>query len=67
MQKPRFVQEDEAHKILGHFEIETDPIIQFRRLDQIFINKKTTCQQLDFVVPEDHRVKVKVKEDRQMS
>ena len=58
--KPESVLENETHKILWDFEIQTDHLITARRPDLVLINKKKrTCQIVDFAVPADHRVKLK--------
>ena len=45
--------------------IQTDHLISARRLDLIIINKKTKiCKIVDFVVPADHRIKLKECEKR---
>ena len=47
-------------KILSDFEIQMDHPIQARRPDLVLIyNKKRTCQQVDFVIPIDHWVKIR--------
>ena len=50
------VLENETHKPLGAFEVQTDHLILARRLDQ---QKKGTCRNVDFAVPANHRVKLK--------
>ena len=40
MQNPAPVQENETHKLLGDFDIQTDHLISTRRPDLIIINKK---------------------------
>ena len=58
--KPESVLENETHKILWDFEIQTDHLITARRPDLVLINKKErTCHSVDFAVPADHRVKLK--------
>ena len=58
--KPESVLENETHKILWDFEIQTDHLITARRPDLVLINKKKrTCHIVDFAVPADHRVKLK--------
>ena len=60
MHKPESVLENETHKILWDFEIQTDHLITARRPDLVLINKKKrTCHIVDFAVPADHRVKLK--------
>ena len=52
MLKPESVLENETHKILWDFEMQTDNPIPARRPDLLLINKKKiTCHQMDFVVP----------------
>ena len=52
-------------KLLGDFEIQIDHQITARRPDLVIINKKKrTCQIVDFVVLDDHRVKLKENEKR---
>ena len=36
----KFVLENETHKLLWDFEIQTDHLISTRRIDQVIINKK---------------------------
>ena len=65
MHKPEPVRENETHKILWDFEIQTDHLIPARRPDLVLINKKRkTCRIVDFAVPADHRVKIKENEKR---
>ena len=60
MHKPESVLENETHKILWDFKIQTDHLIPARRPDLVVINKKErTCHLIDFAVPADHRVKLK--------
>ena len=61
------VLENETHKLLWDFEIQTDLLISERRPNLIIINqKKITCRIVDFTVSADHRVKLKEngKEDK---
>ena len=54
MSKHKYVLENETHKILCNFEIQTDRLIQNRRPDLVLINKKNrTCHLGDFTVPAD--------------
>ena len=66
MHKPKPVLENETHRILWDFEVQTDHLIPARRPDLELINKKKkkkkTCQLVDFAVPADHRVKLKENE-----
>ena len=60
MQNPQSVLENETHKLLWDFEIQTDHQISARPLDLIIINKqKRTCEIVGFPVPVDHRMKLK--------
>ena len=61
MHDPEFVLENRMHKIHWNFEIQTDPQILTRKTDLISINKmkKKNCQQVDFAILANHRVKVK--------
>ena len=38
MYNPESVQENETHKILGNFQIQTDHLISARRPDQVIVN-----------------------------
>ena len=61
------VLENETHKLLWDFKIQTDHLISARRPDLIIINKKRgggNCRIVDFAVPVDHRVKLKECEKR---
>ena len=52
---------NDTHKLLWDFNIHTDHQISTRRPDLIIINKKKrTCKIVDFAVPADHRIKLKV-------
>ena len=62
MHKPESVLENETHKLLWDFEIQTDHLISARQPNLIIINKKEkkrTCRIVDFAFPVDHRVKLK--------
>ena len=60
MQNPESVMENETHKLLWNFDIQTDHLISARRPDLIIINKKEiTCRTVDFTIPADYRVKLK--------
>ena len=64
MQNPAPVQENDTHKLLRDFNIQTDHLISARRPDLIIINnkkkkKKKICKIVDFAVPADHRIKLK--------
>ena len=65
MHNPESVQENEMHKILWDFEIQTDHLILAKRPNLVIVHKKKrTCQIVDFAVPADHRVKLKRNEKR---
>ena len=52
--------ENETHKLLWDFEIQTGHLIPARWLDLVMINKKMwTFRIVDFAVSADHRVKLK--------
>ena len=63
MHNLEFILENEIHKILWDFEIQTDHLNPARRPDLVLINKrKRTYLLVDFVIPADHRVKMKESE-----
>ena len=66
MHNPEPVRENDTHKLLWDFDIQTDHLISARRLDLIIINqkKKRICKIVDFAVPADHRIKLKECEKR---
>ena len=57
MNNPSSVLENEMHKTLWDFEIQTDHLITARRL--YHQQKERTCRIVDFVVPADHRFKLR--------
>ena len=60
MLNPAPVLENDTHKLLWDFNIQTDHLIPARRPDLIIINKKKTiCKIVDFAVPADHRINLK--------
>ena len=61
MHNPAPVLENDTHKLLWDFDIQTDQVISTRRPDLIIINKKKKkiCKIVDFAVPADHRIKLK--------
>ena len=64
MHKPESVLENETHKVLRNFEIQTDDLISARRPDLVILKKKKerkkrTCRVVDFTVLANHRVKLK--------
>ena len=59
MHNPASVLENETHKLLWDFEIQTDHLISAKRPDLIIIKKKKkkkkrTCRTVDFAVPAGH-------------
>ena len=67
MQNTQAVIENDTHKLLWDFDIQTDHLISDRRPDQIIINKrkkKRICKIVDFAVPADYRIKLKECEKR---
>ena len=59
------VLENDTHKLLRDFEIQTGQLILARRPNfTIIIKKERTCRIMDFAVLVDHRVKVKECEKR---
>ena len=66
MYYPESAQENDTHKLLWDFDIQTDPLISARRPDLIIINKKKrTCKIVDFTVPVDYRIKLKESEKKE--
>ena len=60
MHNPKSVLENETHRLLWDFRIQTDHLILACQLDLIIINKKKrTCQIVNFAVLAEHRVKLK--------
>ena len=65
MHNPAPVLENDSHKRLWDFNIQTDHLIPARRPDLIIINKrKIFCQTVDFAVPADHRINQKESEKK---
>ena len=64
MLNSEFVLENETPNLFRDFEIQTYHLISIRRSDRIIINNKNmwTCRVGDFVVPADHRVKLRESE-----
>ena len=63
------VIENDTHKILWDFDIQTDHLISARRSDLKIINNKKEKRKkigkiVDFAVPADHRIKLKECEKR---
>ena len=61
MHNPALVQENDTHKLLWDFSIQTDQLIPARRSDFIILNKKKKriFKIVDFAVPADHRINLK--------
>ena len=60
MHNPAPVLENDTHKLLRDFNIQTDPQITARKPDLIIIKKnKRICKIVDFAVPADHRINLK--------
>ena len=60
MHNPESVLENETHRLLWDFEIQTDHLLLVRRPGQEIINKKKrNCRNVDFALPVDNRVKLK--------
>ena len=66
MQNPASVLENDTHKLLWDFDIQTDHLISARRPNSKIINykKKRTCKIVNFVIPADHRLKLKENEKK---
>ena len=65
MHNPAPVLENDSHKLLWDFNIQTDHLIPARRPDLIIINKrKRICKIVDFAVPADHRINLKESEKK---
>ena len=67
MHNPAPVLENDSHKLLWDFNIQTDHLILAIRPDLIIINKKPRiCKIVDFAVSADHRINLKESEKRDM-
>ena len=65
MHNPAPVLENDSHKLLWDFNIQTDHLIPARRPDLIIINKrKRICKIADFAVPAHHRINLKESEKK---
>ena len=61
MHNPEYIWQNETYKLLWDFETQKDYQISARLLDLIIINKaQGTCRIVNFAVPADHRVELKV-------
>ena len=57
------ILENEMHKLLWDFEIQTDHLISARQPDLVIVNKKKrVCRIVHFTIPADYRVKLKESE-----
>ena len=62
---PESVLENETHKLLWDFEIQTNHLISARRPDLVIVNKKKrTCRIVDFTGLAEHSVKLKENEKK---
>ena len=61
MQNPAAVLENDTHKFLWDFDVQTDQLISSRRPDLIIISqkKKIICVIFNFAVPDENRIKLK--------
>ena len=65
MYNRKSVLEIETQKLLWNCEIQTDLPISARRADLVLVKKEqSTCRVVGFVVPADHKVKLKKSEKR---
>ena len=65
MHNPAPVLENDSHKFLWDFNIQTDHLIPARRPDLIIINKRKGISKIvDFAVPVDHRINLKEREKK---
>ena len=65
MNNPVIVLENDMHKLLWDFNIQSDHLIPARRPDLIIINKKKKiCKIVDFAVVADHRINLKKSEKK---
>ena len=65
MHNPAPVLENDSHKLLWDFNIQTDHLIPARRPNLIMINKKRRIYKIvDFAVPADHRINLKESEKK---
>ena len=65
MHNPALVLENDLHKLLWDFNIQTDHLIPARRPGLIIINQKMRiCKIVDFAVSADHRINLKESEKK---
>ena len=67
MHNPESVLENETHKLLWGFKIQTDHLISARQPDLVRVNnnnnnssKKRTVRIVDFAVPEDQKLFIQI-------
>ena len=60
--EPESVLENEDYKILWDFSIQTDHVTEAWRLNFVEVDKRRTCEIIDFAVPGDSRIEEKEKE-----
>ena len=68
MHNPAPVQENDSHKVLWDFNIQTNHLILARRPELVIIDnnkKKIICKIVDFAVPADPRINLKESENLQ--
>ena len=61
--EPESVLDNEDYKILWNFSIQTDHVIEARRLDLVVVDKERSCKIIDFAVPGDSRTEEKEKDE----
>ena len=65
MHNPATALENDSHKLLMDFNIQTDHLIPARRPDFLIINKRNRiCKIIDFTVPADYRINLKESEKK---
>ena len=65
MHNQETILENETHKILWDFEIQTDHLISVRQPDRVMFKKqRRSCRKVDFAVPADHNAKLKESEKK---
>ena len=66
MYNPASVIDNDTHKLLWDFDIQTDNLISARRPGLIIVNKKKKriCKIVDIAVPSEHRIKLKESEKK---
>ena len=65
MDNPAPVQENDTHKLLWEFKIQTVQLIPDRKPNHILIyRKKRICKVVDIAAPSDHRINLKESEKK---